>query len=174
MRDSGSVKLYWSLSCGSPDGGVGERPGGLRPERLALASRSSCRLASALSLLGRGRFLSTGLEGLSLALARRAEVFLAQGNLVAHVHTFGYFVAIGLFGQPKQLLHFGPQVSFQLEQALVTDGLTLVGIGVHLRTVDADVAELEVTGGLGQQQDLDEQLFDLGPGNVLRKCASVS
>jgi hypothetical protein len=49
------------------------------------------------------------------------------------------------------------------EQSTVADGLTLGGIGMHLGTVHADVAQLEITGGLSQQQHLDEQLFDLGP-----------
>ena len=40
MRDSGSVKLYWSLSRGPGVGGVGGRPRGLDPVWRDLASRS--------------------------------------------------------------------------------------------------------------------------------------
>ncbi len=171
MRDSGSVKLYWSLACGSADGGVGGRPRGLRPERWALACRSRV-LGFVLSLLGRLPFLSVCLEHF-LGLGQSGQAFLAQGDLVGHVQAFRHVVAVGLFGQQKQLIYFGTQVRFQLEQTLVADGLALGGIGMHLGTVHADVAQLEITGGLGQQQHLDEQRFDLGP-NVLRKCASVS
>ncbi len=57
MRDSGSVKLYWSLACGSADGGVGGRPRGLRPEALGFGLPLAL-LGFVLSLLGRLPFLS--------------------------------------------------------------------------------------------------------------------
>ena len=121
MRDSGSVKLYWSLACGSAEGGVGGRPRGLRPVRWALASRSCC-LASysacwPLALLN----LPGGLAG----LGQTGQTLLAQDDLVGHVHACGYFVAIGLFGQPKQLIDFGTQAAFQFQQALVATALLL-------------------------------------------------
>ena len=62
----------------------------------------------------------------------------------------GHFVAIGLFGEPKQLIDFGTQAAFQCQQALGADGLTLGSIRMHLGAVHADVAELEIAGRLGQ------------------------
>ena len=39
IRDSGSVKLYWSLSCGPGVGALGGLPPGLRPVRRVFSSR---------------------------------------------------------------------------------------------------------------------------------------
>ena len=112
MRDSGSVKLYWSLSCGSADGRVWGGPRAFsRPVRWAWAAWARC-LAAYWACWAAWALLRPGLQNL-LGLSQAHQPFLAQGDLVADVHAGGHSLAVGLLGQLEQLLHFGAQLALQ-------------------------------------------------------------
>ena len=92
----------------------------------------------------------------------RMDVELVEGDFLAHDHTLRDVALVGPFAERKQLFDLSAQVRLQGEQVLVTDGMTLGGIGVDLGPVQADGAQLQHPCDLGQQQHLDEQVLQGG------------
>ena len=105
-----------------------------------------------------GTFFQNG-----LGLREIGETLLTKGNLVGQVQPFRQLqvALVGPFTQLKQLADLGPEPVLDFKQPFVADRLALGGIGVNLAAVQTDVAQLEHTSRLCQEQDLHKQLLDL-------------
>jgi hypothetical protein len=99
-------------------------------------------------------------DGFGLGQARQA--CLPQGEFVAHDQASGHLALSDAFAQGEQFVNLGAQVGLEGQQVLGAHRLALGGIGMALGAIEADVAQLQHPGELGQQQDLHEEILQLG------------
>ena len=90
------------------------------------------------------------------------EALLAQRDLVCDDQPVGGRRLVRLCTQGKQRVHIGPQLRFLRAQPFVAHRLTFGGIGVDLGAIQTDPPHLQGPRDLGQQQDLDKQVFEIG------------
>ena len=111
MRESGSVKLYWSLSRGSGVGGLGVAPSGL----LSFSGRFLFSFSQFGFVFGLFRFVaSLGASFQHLpGFGQTLQLVSATLYLIVHVHFLWQLPAIRRCRQRKQLLHFRLQERFQ-------------------------------------------------------------
>ncbi len=159
MREPGSVRLSWSFARGPVSGGVGGRVPGLRPVRAAFSSR-----AHFLFVLGLLPRVALRRPRLKFRLGRddhRQAVF-ATGQLLRHAHPLRHLGRVGRLAQRHQRRHLGPQPGFDLAGALPRQRTVPARVGVDLRAVQRHRAQLQHAGLARQQQNIHEQLLDLG------------
>ena len=77
---------------------------------------------------------------LDLGLSYAFQTRLAPRDLRRHIQTVIDGMAVALFGQLQQLLHFCPQLGFDLVGVLPGQCPVLAGVGRDLRAVQRDVA----------------------------------
>jgi len=107
---------------------------------------------------------------------RVVQSLLAPLQLQGDVQLFWQWLVIGLLGQRHQVFDLALELRLETIGVLPAQCLVLAGIGFDLGAVQTDGAELDQAQGLGDQQDLDEQGFELlekalpevGDGAVIR------
>jgi hypothetical protein len=85
----------------------------------------------------------------------------------------GKFARIDAFAQREQFLDLRAQMRLQGQQVLIADGFAFGGIGMDLGSIQADVAQLQHTSHLGQQQHLHEQILQLGQERFAKGGQSI-
>lgn len=92
------------------------------------------------------RFLETDLRpcfDLRFCYVHRLEPFLATGNFIGQVHAVRHRRLVGLLGHRQQRFDFVLELDFQLFDMTLRQGTVLRCMGVDLRAVQADCAQLE-------------------------------
>src|SRR6516165_5588592 len=157
MRLSGSVKFFCAFASGSSEGGAAGLPGFLRPSasRFWSASARACRSASAAAfaspsssalaarIFSARRFLSPTQDGISSPLLSRPKAASSLASAFAAASN-----------PPRDL---GLQFRRPLAHPLVAHGFVLGGVGLDLRPVKRDMAELDQPGPLAKAQHLAEK-----------------
>src|SRR5271165_782051 len=143
MRLSGSVKFFCAFGSGSSEGGAAGLPGFLRPSASrffsssarALRSTSAAALASASNSALAARIFS----------ARRFLSPTQAGHLLAALvaREGGVFFRIRSRRGVHQARDLGFQFLRPLAHPLVAHRLVLGGVGLDLRPVQRDMAELD-------------------------------
>src|SRR5712692_1438342 len=160
MRDSGSVKLYWSPSRGPGTGGVGGRPPGRRPVVRSRSARcASLASYSACSAAARSAARASSTTLASASRARRSSRRAISAPTTSPSGTSGWSLCSR---KREQLLDLASQLGFHPQQPLVTDRVVLGGISMDLGPVQTDRPQLQHTRLLGEQEYLDEEVLQLG------------
>jgi len=130
MRDSGSVRLTWSLARG--------------------------QLALVLGLLGLEARLRARFD-LFLGRGDDGEALLATLQLQRDVQLLGQWLVVGLLGEAHQLIDLALELLLQTVGVLPAQCLVLAGVGFDLGPVEADGSELDQPHRLRDEQYLGEQ-----------------
>src|SRR6266851_4938213 len=124
MRDSGSVKLYWSLSVG-------------------LAAAALLPSAAALS---RARCSTTFWGHLDLGQPAFPPPQLLRQLVAPFVPVPPVFFLVGGLGLRQQLLHFLLQLPLLLLHPPITHRLVFAGVGLHLRPIQRHSPQFDRPG----------------------------
>ena len=110
MRESGSVKLYWSLSRGPGVGGLGGRPP--RPAAAACRYFPLAQFGLVGRLLGGVTLLGTRLQR-RFRCGQARQPLLAASEFIGDDQAVRQRAPVRLLAQREQRLHLGGEPGFQ-------------------------------------------------------------
>ena len=109
----------------------------------------------------------------SLRLRDGLQACLAPPQLLGNIQPLGQWLRIGALGARQQLLDLGQQLRLELLGMPVRQRAVARGVGVQLRAVQCQRAELEQLHRLGDEQHLHEQRLDLGEESLAERAQRV-